>query len=97
MNTSSEAILEQENISRAKEKASEQLLAEVAAFVQDYDPRPGADWFSAYEIRVQMSETNPGITQDQVYARLKCLVRAGKMEKRIISANKTYYRMCAGY
>jgi hypothetical protein len=68
------------------------LLAEVAAFVRDYDPRPGPDWFTAYEIW----EQDQSKTAYQVYNELKCMVMAGVMERKTPVPRKTYYRMCAG-
>ena len=48
MSTSSEVTSEQEKLSKAKERAQDQLLAEVAAFVlEDDDGRPDEPgWFT---------------------------------------------------
>ena len=92
MSTSNEVTSEQEKLSKAKERAQDQLLAEVAAFVlEDDDGRPDEPgWFTGMELFEKVKET--GISYGVFHGKLEKLVRSGKMERITPQYRKVYYR-----
>lgn len=88
MSTLSEAMLEQENLSEAKDKA----LTELGIFLaNEIGGRPGPEWFTFRELLEQAQVTNPGVTDPKLRTLLAQLVAEGKWQRYQVSVKEIYF------